>query len=192
MKWEYRICAISLTRLVYNTRETYMLTHFTEYAGIATILGGLEANLSIVCACLPTYPPLMTIIAEKLRTTFGSNDGSLRGLFNSFSLRNRKQTHDSVKLGSTTDRQANSATDDDLESARLQRHHDRLYPLSMSVPTRISQDEEVRWVDQTGKNHIRVDTDTPWSGPGVVEMERLGDRVEPHNNINITKSWGIS
>ncbi|RYP42642.1 hypothetical protein DL767_000011 [Monosporascus sp. MG133] len=101
------VCAISITRLVYNTQETWMLTHFTEYAGIAALLGGLEANLTIVCACLPSIPTLFSLFAEKIKSTLGSGTGGFKGLLSIFSFTSPRPTRGSIKLGSSPHRERN-------------------------------------------------------------------------------------
>lgn len=102
---EHRICAISLVRLYYNTQSEYMATHFTEHAGIAVMLGALEANLTITCACLPAFPSLRKPFLERLRSNFSSKkSGSFRGLFYNFlSRRTRRPTPGSVKINSSAE-----------------------------------------------------------------------------------------
>ncbi|OTA58318.1 hypothetical protein K449DRAFT_449111 [Hypoxylon sp. EC38] len=151
------ICVISMTRLVYNTREEWMLAHFTEYGGIACLLGALEANLSIICACLPLINSLFT-----------SPEG----------------------VKSTADRRETSA-EDDLESARLHRQVDKLYPLN-SMTTRTSQSEDPAWMRQTSISFAQVDSNNFKTGDEVVEMGRLGEKVEPYSTINVTRSWKVN
>ncbi|KAF3062123.1 hypothetical protein GL218_03952 [Daldinia childiae] len=188
------ICAISFVRLAYNTQQEYMLTHFTEYGGIATLLGALEANLSIVCACLPAMPQLLAAFAEKIKMSLGSESGGLRGLFSSFSFGYRKNTHGSVKLSEASDKKENasSSMDDDVEKARLQKHVDKLYPLSMTGASRGSFEEERAWTQQVGRTYARVNTANSGHSEEPVEMTRLGENVEPYSTINVTKSWRVN
>ncbi|KAI0128226.1 hypothetical protein F4776DRAFT_672351 [Hypoxylon sp. NC0597] len=161
------ICVISMTRLVYNTREEWMLAHFTEYGGTACLLGALEANLSIICACLPLINSLVT-------SREGVKSAAARG---------------SVKLNSTTDRQEASA-EDDLESARLHRQVDKLYPLN-SMATRTSLSEDPSWMHQTSISFAQVDSNNSKTGDEAMEMGKLGEKVEPYSAINVTKSWKV-
>ncbi|KAI0844754.1 hypothetical protein F5Y00DRAFT_255798 [Daldinia vernicosa] len=185
------ICAISFVRLA--TQLEYMLTHFTKYGGIATLLGALEANLSIVCACLPAMPQLLTSFAEKIKMSLGSEDGGLRGLFSTFSFGYRRNTHGSVKLSEASDKQGNvSSVNDDVEKARVQKQMDKLYPLSMTGASRGSFDEERAWTQQVGRTYARVNTANSGHSEEPVEMTRLGENVEPYSTINVTKSWRVN
>ncbi|OTB13180.1 hypothetical protein K445DRAFT_170932 [Daldinia sp. EC12] len=187
------ICAISIVRLVYNTQQEYMLFHFSEYGGIATLLGALEANLSIVCACLPAMPQLLTAFAEKIRSSLGSENGGLRGIFSTFSFGYRKGTHGSVKLSEGSGKGGNaSSVDDDVEKARLQKTMDKLYPLSKTGASRGSFDEERGWTQQVGQTFARVNTAHSGHSEEPVEMTRLGENVEPYSTINVTKSWRVN
>ncbi|OTA95525.1 hypothetical protein M434DRAFT_9771 [Hypoxylon sp. CO27-5] len=183
------ICVISMTRLVYNTREEWMLAHFTEYGGTACLLGALEANLSIICACLPLINSLFTS-PEGVKSTGSSNDGRFKGLYNSFSSKYLKAPHGSVKLDSIADRRETSA-EDDLESARLHRQVDKLYPLN-SMTTRTSQSEDPAWMRQTSISFAQVDSNNSKTGDEVIEMGKLGEKVEPYSAINVTRSWKVN
>ncbi|KAI1412246.1 hypothetical protein F5Y13DRAFT_200245 [Hypoxylon sp. FL1857] len=183
------ICVISMTRLVYNTREEWMLAHFTEYGGIACLLGALEANLSIICACLPLIQPLF-IPRRETKSTISSNEGRLKGLYNSFSSRYLKGAPGSVKLDSITDRRE-TLVEEDLENARLHRQVDKLYPLN-SIATRMSLSEDAAWMHQAGVSFAQVDSSNSKSGDETLEMAKLGEKVEPYSAINVTKSWNVN
>ncbi|KAI0888724.1 uncharacterized protein GGS22DRAFT_152222 [Annulohypoxylon maeteangense] len=185
------ICVISITRLVYNTRAEWMVTHFTEYGGIACLLGALEANLSIICACLPTMQPLMTSFTGRVKSSFSSDAGGLKGLYNNFSSRYLRPVPGSMKIGSSTDRRATMYIEDDLESARLQKHVDKLYPLNTTLASRTSLSEEIGWTQQT-RCFTQVDSANSKSGDESVELAKLGEKVEPYSAINVTKSWKVN
>lgn len=171
----YRICAISLARLYYNAQATFIATQFTEYAGIAAILGGLEVNLSIICACLPLFPALLPPISRQLKSTFGSNSSStLRALWPDFSSR-RRHNHSSTKLDNSSGGHGRdgSSEEHDLEGARRQNHfaNDRLYPLSVTAASRASVDGGNVWADP---NQVHVNTTI---SAETMEMPILGDTV---------------
>ncbi|KAF2681996.1 hypothetical protein K458DRAFT_371306 [Lentithecium fluviatile CBS 122367] len=184
------ICAISMTRLVYNTRQGWMLTHFTEYAGTATLLGALEANLSIVCACLPLLQPLFVNFSERMKSKFSSDHSTFR-LLNPFSSSHRRPTHDSVKLTSSTDKPGVAVIEDDLEVARSQRQYDNLYPISVPSASQPSFEEQISpgerfYSGQTG--HGR----SAFTGSGgVFEMERMDGGSVHQKKINVTKTWEV-
>lgn len=180
-----RICAISLTRLYYNSRTTYMVTNFTEYAGIAAILGALEANLSIICACLPAFPALLKPLVERFRSSLGSGrPDSLRGFFEGFSVRpGRRHTRGSVKLGSSGDA---PGPDDPPAPGGVERarhapgntdHTDKLYPLRVASATRVSVEGERAWSDL---GRVRVQTNI---SAETMEMARLDGRMEAWGNV---------
>ncbi|KAI1076815.1 hypothetical protein F5B20DRAFT_312259 [Whalleya microplaca] len=185
------ICAVSITRLAYNTQETWMLAHFTEYAGVTAILGALEANLSIVCACLPAFPTLLAFLAEKIRMTLGSSNDRFKMLLNNSPFGYRRTAPGTVKLSSSTDRRGTSSTNGDLESLRLQEQQMNMYPLNIATATRTSPSEGIGWVDPKSKSSTEGDSTISWSMAEALEMARLGDTVEPYNNISVTKTWGV-
>ncbi|KAI1386116.1 uncharacterized protein F4822DRAFT_306263 [Hypoxylon trugodes] len=187
------ICVISITRLAYNTNQTWMTAHFTEYGAIACILGALEANLSIVCACLPTLPPLLSAFKGRVKSSFGSNNGGIKGVFSNFSTKDRRPTRNSIKLDSTNFRPRNMSIEDDVESVRLQNQVDKLYPLNAMLASRASVEREIGWMSQTGRSYARVaSTISGSSGDAALEMARLGEKVEPYSAINVTKSWRVN
>ncbi|OTA99273.1 hypothetical protein M426DRAFT_89003 [Hypoxylon sp. CI-4A] len=187
------ICVISITRLAYNTQEEWMAAHFTEYGAIASIVGGLEANLSIVCACLPCMSPLFTTFAGKVKSSIDSH-GGVKGLYNNVSSRYRRPTRGSTKLSDGVSvRPANSFIEDDMESARLQKQVDKLYPLNTTIASRVSIEAEEGWAPRTrGTSFTHVASASTVVGEDVLEMARLGDKVEPYSAINVTKTWGVN
>lgn len=162
-----------------------MMTHFTEYAGIAAILGALEANLSIICACLPAFPSLLTPLLEKLKSSLGSGKhGSLRALFYGFSSRRtRPHARGSLKLTSSTEALGpeHLFVARDLESAKHTPknidHTDKLYPLSVTSASRTSV-ERGSECENRGQVHVqtRISAET-------VELARLGGRMETWGNV---------
>ncbi|KAI0014477.1 hypothetical protein F4779DRAFT_624743 [Xylariaceae sp. FL0662B] len=188
------ICAISITRVAYNTQEAWMFAHFTEYAGVTAILGALEANLSIVCACLPTFPPLLAFLSEKIKSTLGSEHSRFKMLLNNSPFGYYRRTAPgTVKLSSSTDKRGNSSTNGDPESSRLPIQHKELVPLDIAAPTtRMSLSGDIGWVERKGGSHTEVDTATSWTMAEALEMARFGDTVEPYNSISVTKTWGVN
>lgn len=170
-----------------------MLTHFTEYAGIAALLGALEANLSIVCACLPLFQPIITSLSEKIRSTFNSDRSLIRGVLNPFSSksRSRKNTRGSMKLDSSTDRKGSSLHDEDMDTSRLRRQHDKLYPISMATGTQASVDEEAGWVDHMRGDQAHGDTVISARGQPPVEMQSYEQGAAQTGNINVTRTWAV-
>ncbi|KAG8164087.1 hypothetical protein KVR01_006005 [Diaporthe batatas] len=179
------ICVISLFRLYYNTRSTWMVTHFTEYAGIAAILGALEANLSIICACLPAFPSLLKPLIEKLRSNLSSNkSGSFLGLFYKFSSRRtRGPTTGSIKLTSSAEALGpghSSAPTDPENGYNRPKNVDytsRLYPLSETSASRGSIEGAMFW-PKAGQVGVQTITTAE-----SVELERLGGRMETWGNV---------
>lgn len=167
-----------------------MITHFTEYAGIAAILAGLEINLSITCACLPLFPALLQPLVGKLKSTFGSKSGStLKALWLDFSShRSRRNIHGSVKLGDSSQErgQGSSSAGDDIEGARRQNQfaNDKLYPLSMTAASRASVDGDNV---HAGQVHIltTISADT-------IEMPILGASVTPSGDPRSVVSYNGS
>jgi hypothetical protein len=157
---------VSLARLVHNTRQTYMLTHFTEYAGIAVLLGALEVNLSIVCACLPVLQPLSNLNIEKARSTLGSSDGFRR-------IR-------SLKLGSSMDR---LSSESEMATTRYKRPIDKLHPLIAVSAGRPSV--ELR-TDIGPETH---DISATRASPGGFEMRSLD--AEGQERITVTKTFEV-
>jgi hypothetical protein len=170
---------VSLARLVHNTRHTYMLTHFTEYAGIAVLLGALEVNLSIVCACLPVLQPLSNLNIEKARSTLGSSNG-FRQIRSLFSSNRRKPTRDSMKLGSSMDR---LSIESEMATARYMRPIDKLHPLIAVSAGRPSV--ELR-TDIGPETH---DISATRASPGGFEMRSLD--AEGQERITVTKTFEV-
>jgi hypothetical protein len=195
-----RICVISLVRLVYNLNQTYMMTHFTEYAGIAVLLGSLEANLTIICACLPTFPAFSNSFSTWFKSTFSSN-GGLRKLISSFSSKRNKIPAGSSKMSSSfvklSDVGANAeraaSRDTESESAKIQRQQDRLYPLSVTMASRPSLEEDYYGGSyQQGKNQTHITSNDIGHDPVTLEMSNLGAAAEPQSTINVTRSWAVN
>ncbi|KAJ8109466.1 hypothetical protein ONZ43_g6129 [Nemania bipapillata] len=196
------VCVISLVRLVYNLNQTYMLTHFTEYAGIAVLLGSLEANLTIICACLPTFPAFSNSFSTWFKSTFSSNNGGLRKLISSFSSKANKPPGGSSKMTSSfvklSDPEANNAErgpsrDTESESAKIQRQQDRLYPLSVTMATRPSLEGDYYGGSyQQGKNQTHITSNDVRHDPVALEMSNLGTAAEPQSSINVTRSWAVN
>ncbi|KAK0744966.1 hypothetical protein B0T21DRAFT_399250 [Apiosordaria backusii] len=177
------ICAVSITRLVYNNMEEWMTTNFTEYAGIAALLGALEANLSIVCACMPAMPALY----HKMR-------GTLR----------RESTSD-VKLENDSDGGKGEAVqkekvdieerEKEVESKRLREEGNKLYPLSTAEGTVVSKADRDRDLEagQGGGTEL-------WAGPGVVDldmldlprMNRVDSGSEAGGGLPESPCWGVN
>lgn len=176
-----RICAISITRLVYNTRVE--LAHFTEYAGISAILGVLEANVSIVCACLPTIPPFLAFIADRIR----SLNVGLTGLLDGFSRdrRTRRHAEGSFKLSSLHDKRRSGglSMDDNNDGAKLREHGQVAYPLGVPTRARVDGFEKNQWTGEASPSGAHVGQ--AWE-PRDLET---GDR--PQRNINVTKTWVV-
>lgn len=162
-----------------------MVTHFTEYAGIAAILGALEANLTIICACLPAFPSLLRPLLERLKSSLSSKkSGTFRGLLYNFSSRRtRRPTHDSVKLNSSAEalEPGHFSAPTDLESGpKLQKntdYTDRLYPLSATSVSRASIEGDKAWPKQ---GQVGVQT---MITAETMELERLGGRTETWGDV---------
>lgn len=186
----HRICAVSLTRLVYNTRQDYMVTHFTEYAGIVALLGALEANLSIVCACLPMLQSIIVTFGQGIRSKLSIDRSTLK-LLKPFSSGSRKPTHGSQKLGSFTDNAKLSTDQNSLEAARYQSQHDKLYPLTALSASRASFDEDVEGTTPLNEfrtvpeamSHANTSTARSVSSPTRA--------VSNQQSINVTKTWDV-
>ncbi|KAK4672661.1 hypothetical protein QC763_0006110 [Podospora pseudopauciseta] len=176
------ICGVSITRLVYNNMEEWMATNFTEYAGIAALLGALEANLSIVCACMPAMPALYHKVRGRWRRD-GLEEGKLGG--NDSDGGGKVEAVESEKMADTRD----------IESRRLREEGDKLYPLSVTqktVVTRTDRDREVE-AGETGETEL-------WAGPGVVDLDMLDlprmNRVqtgsEAGQGLPESPCWGVN
>lgn len=163
-----------------------MVTHFTEYAGIAAILGALEANLTIICACLPAFPSLLKPLLERLRSSLSSKkSGSFRELFYDFSSRRtRRATHGSVKLNSSAEAlgPGHSLGPIDQESGHIVQknadHTDRLYPLSVTSASRAS----IEGGDKLWPKQGQVGVQTMITAE-TVELARLGGRTETWGDV---------
>lgn len=162
-----------------------MVTHFTEYAGVAAILGALEANLTIICACLPAFPSLLKPLIEKLRSSLSSKkSGSFRGLFYKFSSRRtRGPTTGSINLTSSAEAlepghsSAPTYPENDYHRPKNVDYTDRLYPLSVTSASRASIEGEKLWPKP---GQVGVQTTTTAES---VELERLGGRMETWGNV---------
>ncbi|KAK4681160.1 hypothetical protein QC764_0006140 [Podospora pseudoanserina] len=182
MRRRRKICGVSITRLVYNNMEEWMATNFTEYAGIAALLGALEANLSIVCACMPAMPALYHKVRGRWRRD-GLEEGKLGG--NDSDGGGKVEAVESEKMADTRD----------IESRRLREEGDKLYPLSVTqktVVTRTDRDREVE-AGETGGTEL-------WAGPGVVDLDMLDlprmNRVqtgsEAGQGLPESPCWGVN
>ncbi|ROW15995.1 hypothetical protein VPNG_02566 [Cytospora leucostoma] len=134
------VCAISLVRLYYSTKANFILAYITEYAGIAVILSALEANLSILCACLPSFPALLRPLFKKIKSTISSEIcGTSKAQWPTSSARSRRHKRGSANIGRAHEGRGpeDSIAEDDMECARRQNHfaNDKLYPLSMTATT---------------------------------------------------------
>ncbi|KAK4200388.1 hypothetical protein QBC40DRAFT_71452 [Triangularia verruculosa] len=173
------ICGVSITRLVYNNMEDWMLTNFTEYAGITALLGALEANLSIVCACMPAMPALYHEIKRKsqggAKVAMESDDG---------------------EGGSKAEAAQQENVDErELESRRLKEEGNKLYPLSVTEKTVVSQKDRDTDLEagETGGTEL-------WAGPGVVDldmldlprMNRFESGSEASQRLPESPCWGIN
>ncbi|KAI0206834.1 hypothetical protein F4808DRAFT_405488 [Astrocystis sublimbata] len=193
------ICGISLARLVYNTRQDYQFAHFTEYAGIVFLLGSLELNLFIINACLPTFPSLAHPISEWTRSMSNSTNRSWKRLITGFSTKSdvtkpgQAQTSSSfVKLdesdASHLEPVFNGA---DLESAKIQRQHDKLYPLNVTMGTQFSTEGDQDWAFQNTESRTRITSTEGGQIPDIIEMSTMGTANEPQNSINVTRGWTV-
>jgi hypothetical protein len=160
-----------------------------------TLLGALEANLSIICACLLTFPPLMNFFARWTGPEFSSTRVGLKDFISSFSSKSRKPSPGSMRLNSSSaelhcpeGREKNMPTDGDLESARTRPQHNRLYPSNDAIATRTSLEVEYGWLKQPGRSQARVEVDDSWKR----ELNSLGQGVESHSSINVIKSWRVN
>ncbi|KAI1150271.1 hypothetical protein F4825DRAFT_427485 [Nemania diffusa] len=198
------ICVISLVRLVYNLNQSYMMTHFTEYAGIAVLLGSLEANLTIICACLPTFPAFSNSFSVWFKSTFSSSGGGLRRLISSFTSKPSKMAGGSGKMSSSfvklSDPEANAergssrdAASRDAESAKIQQQQDRLYPLSAAMASRPSIEADYYGGPyQKGKSQTHITSSDRRHDPVALEMSNLGVATEQQSTINVTRSWEVN
>ncbi len=151
-----------------------MITHFSEWAGITTILASLEINLSIVCACVPLLQPLINTLSERLKTRYRSGSNPLKhALANPFCSRHRKRDRGSTKLNVFADKHVISAMNQKPESTNLQRVHDKLYPISTTDLTLSSLDEDIRPNDGAGRTHVWIDTASHSNGEGSYKLEKI-------------------
>ncbi|KAK4173610.1 hypothetical protein QBC36DRAFT_293235 [Triangularia setosa] len=172
------ICAVSITRLVYNNMEEWMVTNFTEYAGIAALLGALEANLSIVCACMPAMPALY----HKMRGYRRESEGG-------------KLENDSDG-GKAETVQREKASEREVESRMLRDEGDKLYPLSVTSQTVVSRAEKEDKDLEAGEAR---GTEL-WAGPGVADLVMLDlprmNRVEiggeAGQGLPESPCWGVN
>ncbi|VBB84182.1 Putative protein of unknown function [Podospora comata] len=172
------ICGVSITRLVYNNMEEWMATNFTEYAGIAALLGALEANLSIVCACMPAMPALYHKVRGRWKGGDRQEEGKLGG----------EESDGGVK-GEGVE----SEKTVDVERRRLREEGDKLYPLSVTQKTVVSRTEG-------GRDDVEAGGTELWAGPGVVDLDMLDlprmNRVESGNEggqgLPESPCWGVN
>jgi hypothetical protein len=169
-----------------------MLTHFTEYAGIAVILGALEVNLTIICTCLPTLPTLVSTTAERIRSSLQS--------FYTKQYYDTPSKENSLKLISWPHRSRRGfipAGDSELDVARSGDSQDRLQHYSATDKTQVDmQDHGARLPGtnpaigmQTGRNYSHA-----WkSGPNSSNSPRTRgeESTDMENGISVTKKWAI-
>ncbi|TRX93370.1 hypothetical protein FHL15_005645 [Xylaria flabelliformis] len=175
--------------------STYMTTHFTEYAGIVVLLGSLEANLFIICACLPTLPILTNPFLEWIKSKFSSSSRELRSLMSGFSSKPSTavpglgESSSFTKLrDAETNSEEPSSRDADLESARLQ----RLYPMSVTMASRPSVEDNRDWSYQQAKSHTRITFNDAVQNPEALEMSNIREAAELQPSIKVTKSWAVN
>ncbi|OCL13442.1 hypothetical protein AOQ84DRAFT_436331 [Glonium stellatum] len=185
------ICAISIGRAVLNSKSHYMATDFPSYAGVAVLLGALEANLSIVNACLPLFQPILTNLAQKLRSSFS------RSFLSRSSALTPSGSHESEKArgGFGTSAKRHRLADDD-EDDKLRRLHDHLYPVSATggsgqrgsfdVPGAVELAPRVG--EQTA--FVEVSDGTSSRNFDLEDLERL--KLEPYSAIAVTKAWNVT
>lgn len=169
-------------RLYYNSQAARFADELPEYLGTAAILSTLEANLSIICACLPAFPAVLRPLVQKMKSSFDSGSGrSIRDLI-PFSLKaSRRPTRATVRLHHSESGGSHPWPADDVEAAQLQnkRANDRLYPLSMTAVTRASVEDEPATFDEgciQARTTITAETTRMNQG---TEMAMLRGRVEP-------------
>ncbi|KAF4629302.1 hypothetical protein G7Y89_g8852 [Cudoniella acicularis] len=119
------ICIISILRAVLNA-TSLLSTDFPLYIAESSLLGLLEANFSIINACLPLLQPVATVISHKLKSLssgFGSRGTTLKNQ-GALSMSTRKSTRKTPFGGS--------------EDAKFKRLQDHLYPLSYDSVTQVT------------------------------------------------------
>ncbi|KAI8633185.1 hypothetical protein F5Y19DRAFT_471446 [Xylariaceae sp. FL1651] len=149
------VCAVSLVRVYVDTLKTFQKDNYTRYAAFAEILGPLEPNLAIVCACLPTYSALLRRIEDQIHAANGTRQWLLMTLTFRWSRESAQRSpQGSYKLGSSAEvaGQARPSTGEDAASARRENIAtiDRLYPITVATvasATRASLDR----VEPVGK-----------------------------------------
>lgn len=135
---------------------------------MAVLLGGLEATLSIINACLPVMQPMLNLLSAKLKT-------SLRGTRDTPTA--ERPTKSSI-IGIRNLRFGGG------EEANFNRLHDHLYPVSENDTTLLS-------LNTRTETHI-----ARYGGREDVEMNHLEhlqrEPLEPHSSIAVTKAWSVS
>ncbi|KAH8901369.1 hypothetical protein GQ53DRAFT_674586 [Thozetella sp. PMI_491] len=153
------ICAISLIRLWFNSRPDYQNSHFTEFLAYTAILGNLEVALSILCACLPTYPTLFAPLTQKIKSALSTMSYRRKGFGSSGS-----KSTGTVRLPSTADVEGDAV--------------DKLYPLSqITNPTLVGTTRTSFEVDVENKVIHGTNAD------GGLEMDRGAQKIEPFSNL---------
>jgi hypothetical protein len=164
-----------------------MTTNFTSYAGIATILGALEANLSIVCACLPLFRPLVTLVSERINTIYQ------RRTMTSRSKSSYLKKSSSSRLGYVSHKNPGNLTTEDEQEERLKKQINQLYPLSATAGS-IDEISYSTWIPPHDSDfNATVKSGGVETGGAHFEMENIHreKNVEPFSAINVTKSWRV-
>lgn len=169
-----------------------MAADFPSYAGVAELLGALEANLSIVNACLPLFQPIMSSLAHKVRSSFSRSFLSRR------SALAPSNSHGSGKArgGFSSSGKGERLADED---EKLRRLHNHLYPVTATGGTsrgsfdaagteQLAAQLSPRLGEQTA--FVEVSDGTSSRNFEMEDLERL--KQEPYSTIAVTKAWNVT